>query len=91
MVTKDIVGDDTVVKIFGDPKSVSRAKALILDLTKEPMKLVVTSMEEYLKSKENEKPKPLDWKKWLDECVSDQYLFKKILFNILFECFFYFK
>lgn len=68
-VTKDTVGDETIVKVFGDTESVLKAKDLIFDLAKDTIAFV--SSEDRSKEVEKQKPAIIDWQKLLKESVSN--------------------
>ncbi|XP_018565076.1 probable ATP-dependent RNA helicase DDX43 [Anoplophora glabripennis] len=64
-VTKDIIGDDTVVKIFGNQDSIDKAKSLINSLTTDTTEMVrINSNPPPLQ----EEKKVVDWKTLLKEC-----------------------
>lgn len=67
-VTKDVIGDDTVIKIFGNQDSIDKAKSLINSLTTDTIEVVKVS--DNIQPQAQEQKKVVDWKSLLKECVS---------------------
>lgn len=67
-VTKDVIGDDTMIKIFGNQDSIDKAKSLINSLTTDIVDVVKPC--DNIQSQVQEQKKVVDWKTLLKECVS---------------------
>ncbi|KAJ8942311.1 hypothetical protein NQ318_005302 [Aromia moschata] len=73
-VTKDTLGEETVVKLFGDPDAINKAKTLINELTTEINKLDHGNAIKLVDAKdlppvEEKKPVNIDWKAFFEECI----------------------
>ncbi|KAJ8925636.1 hypothetical protein NQ315_009481 [Exocentrus adspersus] len=67
-VTKETIGDDTIIKIFGNQDSINKAKSLINDLTTDSIQFVKASDNPPQTQPQEERKPIVDWKTFLKEC-----------------------
>ncbi|XP_050301149.1 probable ATP-dependent RNA helicase DDX43 [Anthonomus grandis grandis] len=67
-VTRDVEGDETIIKIHGDDQTIKRAKELIDEVIEERPKRAPVQEAPQMEIKSESKPEPYNWFKYLKEC-----------------------